>query len=174
MKFLLIASSFSEMVDQFGLHTEAFIAHFIAFIILAAVVVLFGIKPVMRQLEERRHRIEEGEAMHARSERELAEVQERSAGIVDKAHSQAKEELEHARQLAENLHNERMAKAENDARTILHNAHQQAEIDTRRQEEALREQFANLLAQATQQVTGKVLTEEDHRIINAEAINHLP
>ena len=95
MKSLLIASSFSEIADQFGLHAEAFIAHLIAFIILAAVVAFFGIKPVMRQLEERRRRIEEGEAMHARSEKELAEVQERGVGIVNEARDQAKEELEH-------------------------------------------------------------------------------
>lgn len=174
MKTLFIATSFNEMVDQFGLHTEAFIAHFIAFAILAAVVVFFGIKPIMRQLEERRRRIEEGEAMHARSEKELAEVQERSAGIVNEARDQAKAELDHARQLSEKLRAERAAKAELDAQTILQNAHQQAEIDTRRQEEALREEFARLLAQATQKVTGKVLTEEDHRVINAEAINQLP
>ena len=174
MKTLFIATSFNEMVDQFGLHTEAFIAHFIAFVILAAVVVFFGIKPIMRQLEERRRRIEEGEAMHARSEKELAEVQERSAGIVNEARDQAKAELDHARQLSEKLRAERAAKAETDAQTILQNAHQQAEIDTRRQEEALREEFARLLAQATQKVTGKVLTEEDHRVINAEVINQLP
>lgn len=174
MKSLLIASSFSEIASQFGLHAEAFIAHLIAFIILAAVVAFFGIKPVMRQLEERRRRIEEGEAMHARSEKELAEVQERGVGIVNEARHQAKEELEHARRLAENLRTERAAKAEADAQAILQNARQQAEIDTRRQEEALRGQFAALLAQATQKVTGKVLTEEDHRAINAEAISHLP
>ena len=112
MKTLIIATSFSEMVDQFGLHTEAFIAHFIAFAILVAVVVFFGIKPIMRQLEERRRRIEEGEAMHARSEKELAEVQERSIGIVNEARDQAKAELDHARQLSEKLRAERAAKAE--------------------------------------------------------------
>ena len=174
MNTLFLAASFSEMVDNFGLHTEAFIAHFIAFAILAAVVVFFGIKPVMRQLEERRERIREGEAMHARSEQELADVQERSQGIVYEARDQAKGELEHARKLAETLREDSTAKAEAEAKGILENAHQQAQIDARRQEEALRGEFARLLAQATQQVTGKVLTEADHRAINAEAINHLP
>lgn len=174
MNTLLLAASFSEMVDNFGLHTEAFIAHFIAFAILAAVVVFFGIKPVMRQLEERRERIREGEAMHARSEQELADVRERSEGIVNEARDQAKGELAHARQLAENLREDSAAKAEAEAKGIIENAHQQAQIDARRQEEALRSEFARLLAQATQQVTGKVLTEADHRAINAEAINHLP
>ncbi len=174
MNSLLIASSLTEITENFGLHTEAFLAHFIAFVILAAVVVFFGIKPVMRQLEERRKRIEEGEAMHARSEKELAEVQTRSEGIVNEARDQAKVELGHARELADKIREERVARAEEEAKGILQSAHEQAQIDARRQEEALRAEFARLLAQATQQVTGKVLTEADHRTINAEAINHLP
>lgn len=112
--------------------------------------------------------------MHTRSEQELADVRERSEGIVNEARDQAKGELAHARQLAENLREDSAAKAEAEAKGIIENAHQQAQIDARRQEEALRSEFARLLAQATQQVTGKVLTEADHRAINAEAINHLP
>ena len=37
----------------------------------------------------------------------------------------------------------------------------------------LRAEFSRLVALATEQVTGKVLSEADHRAINAEAIRHL-
>ena len=171
---ILAADLIQELSSKFSLHTEAFIAHLIAFAILAAVVVLFGIKPVMKQLEERRARIEEGEAMRARSEKELAEVRQQGEGIVEEARAQAKEELAHARELAAHLRDDLTAKAGDEAQAILRNAHQQAEIDARRREEELRSKFAQLIAQATVQVTGKVLTEDDHRAINAEAINQLP
>ncbi len=170
----ILAASFTELVEQFGLHTEAFIAHFIAFAILVAVVVFFGIKPVMRQLEERRRRIEEGEAMHARSRKELAEVKERGESIVSEARDQAKAELEHARSVAAGIRDDLTAKAQADADAIRSQARQQAETDARRQEEALRTEFSRLIALATEQVTGKVLTEADHRAINAEAIRQLP
>lgn len=174
MNSLFIASALDEITENFGLRTEAFLAHFIAFVILAAVVVFFGIKPVMRQLEERRKRIEEGEAMHAQSEKELAEVQTRGEGIVNEARGRAKSELAHARELADKIREERIAAASEEAKNILKSAQEQAQIEARRQEEELRAEFAHLLAQATQQVTGKVLTEADHRVINAEAINQLP
>lgn len=170
----ILAASLEELPAQFGLHTEAFIAHLLAFIIIVAVVVFFGIKPVMKQLEERRKRIEEGEAMHAKSEQELAGAKAKGEGIVEQAREQAKEELEHARQVAAGLRDDLAAKADAEARTILDNARAQAEMDARKQEDALRSKFADLVAQATAQVTGKVLTEEDHRAINAAAISHLP
>lgn len=171
---ILAESSGAALVDKFGLHTEAFIAHLIAFTILALVVVFAGIKPVMKQLEERRKRIEEGEEMHARSEQELASAKERGEGIVDEAREQAKLELEHMRKVAAGVREDLTAKADAEAKTILDNARRQAEMDARLQEDALRSKFAELVAQATVQVTGKVLTEQDHRAINAEAISHLP
>ena len=170
----VLAASLSEMVDQFGLHTEAFIAHFIAFAILVAVVVFFGIKPVMRQLEERRKRIEEGEAMHARSEKELSEVKQKGDSIIGEARDQARAELEHARQVASGLRDDLTAKAQAEADSIRSQAKAQTETDARLQREALRAEFSRLVALATEQVTGKVLSEADHRAINAEAIRHLP
>lgn len=170
----ILAANVEELPAQFGLHVEAFIAHLAAFIIILVVVVCFGVKPVMKQLEERRKRIEEGEEMHARSEKELAEVRVQSENIINAARDQAKEELEHARRVAADVQQDLTAKAEAEAQSILRNAQAQADIDTRRQEEELRSKFAELVAQATAQVTGKALTEADHRAINAEAISHLP
>lgn len=169
----LFAASLQEMTDKFGLHTDVFIAHFIAFAVLVAVVVFFGIKPIMKQLEERRQRIEEGEAMHARSQEELAQVEGTREKMLDEAREAGRKELEHARQTASRLQSELSAKASAEAGTIIDNARQQAERDSQKEKEALRSEFARLVAQATAQVTGKVLTEEDHRAINAEAINHL-
>ena len=42
-----------------------------------------------------------------------------------------------------------------------------------KERDALKEQFGQLVALATAQVTGKVLTEEDQRRINREAIDSL-
>ncbi|MBR3944955.1 MAG: hypothetical protein IKK15_07660, partial [Akkermansia sp.] len=81
----VLANKLTELADKFGLHTDVFIAHAIAFTVLVIVVVKFGIKPIMQQLEERRARIEEGEAMHARSEKELAEVKATGEKILAEA-----------------------------------------------------------------------------------------
>ena len=90
----VIAASIQEMAGKFGLHTDIFIAHFIAFAILVAVVVLFGVKPIIKQLEERRARIEEGEAMHERSQKELAEVKTTGEKILADAHAEGKQQIE--------------------------------------------------------------------------------
>lgn len=169
----IVAANLQELASKFGLHQEVFVAHFIAFSVLVAIIVIFGIKPIMHQLEERRRRIEEGEAMHARSQKELEEVKETGSKILDEARESGKKEIEHAKQTAARLQAELADKASADARTVLENARIQAEHDAAQQKAAFKGEFAALVAQATAQVTGKVLTEEDHRVINAEAIRSL-
>lgn len=161
------------LFDRFGIHTDAFIAHTIAFCILAAVVVKFGIKPVAAQLEERRKRIEEGEAMRDESERVLADVKATSEVIVIEARDKAQVQLEKAKDMATRMQEEAATKASADARTILVNAEKQAAFEAQQQREALRADFTRLVAAATSQVTGKVLSPEDHARINEEAIQQL-
>ena len=50
---------------------------------------------------------------------------------------------------------------------------QLAELEQQKEREALKEQFGQLVALAAAQVTGKMLTEEDQRRINREAIDSL-
>lgn len=169
----MLAFDLQEFADKFGLHADAFIAHFIAFAIVVGVVVFFGIKPIMAQLEERRKRIEEGEAMHARSEKELADVKATGEQILTEARDTGKKELDAARQTAARLQADLTAKATAEAQTVIDNAHKQAAMDAQREKDALKGEFVRLVAAATAQVTGKVLTEEDHRRINDEAINNL-
>ena len=169
----MLAFDLQEFADKFGLHADAFIAHFIAFAIVVGVVVFFGIKPIMAQLEERRKRIEEGEAMHARSEKELADVKATGEQILTEARDTGKKELDAARQTAARLQADLTAKATAEAQTVIDNAHRQAAMDSQREKDALKGEFVRLVAAATAQVTGKVLTEDDHRRINDEAINNL-
>lgn len=173
MSVPFLALDIHELMNRFGIHTDAFIAHLISFTILVAIVVFFGIKPIMRQLEERRKRIEEGESMHARSMKELAEVKVSSEHILAEAHDAGKRELEHARQTASKLQADMADKATEEARSVLENARKQAELDALRERENLKGEFSRLVALATSQVTGKVLSEQDHRLINEEAIRNL-
>ena len=65
------------------------------------------------------------------------------------------------------------AKASAEAQAVIENAHKQAEMDTQREKDALKGEFTRLVAEATSRVTGKVLSDADHRAINAEAIKSL-
>ncbi len=169
----LLSSALTNLVDKFGINTDAFLAHAIAFTILVIIVVKFGIKPIAAQLEERRKRIEEGEQMRAESEKILADVKHAGDGIMAEAREKSEQQIEHAREIANNIQDEATTRASNEAQNIINNARKQAELESQQQRDALRADFTRLVAEATTQVTGKVLSDNDHRLINEEAIKQL-
>ena len=75
--------------------------------------------------------------------------------------------------LLNRIQSDGIEKAEAEKKRILENAKQQAEMDTQREKDALKGEFARLVAEATTRVTGKVLSDADHRAINEEAIRSL-
>ena len=90
--------------------------------------------------------------------------------VVDEARDSGKQEIDRARASAARIQADLTAKAGAEAQSIIANARSQASLDTEREKQALRADFARLVALTTAQVTGKVLSEADHRAINAEAI----
>ena len=81
--------------------------------------------------------------------------------------------FEAAKEAASRLLEEQEAEAARKAEEIVKKARELAELEQQKERDALKEQFGQLVALATAQVTGKVLTEEDQRRINREAIDSL-
>ena len=166
----LIADQAWNPFAPFGVTSwEPFVANLIAFILMVAILRYLAFKPIQNVLEKRRRRIEEGEEMREESERQLASVKEQTHEMLVEAGEKGQEKIDAAARLLE----EQEAEASRKAEEIIKKARQLAELEQQKEREALKEQFGQLVALAAAQVTGKMLTEEDQRRINREAIDSL-
>lgn len=152
---------------------EPFVANLIAFVLMVVILRCFAFKPIQNILEKRRKRIEEGEEMREESEQQLASVKERTHEMLVEAGEKGQEKIVAAKEAAARLLEEQEAEASRKAEEIVKKARQLAELEQKRERDALKEQFGQLVALATARVTGKVLTEDDQRRINREAIDSL-
>ncbi len=152
---------------------EPFLANLIAFVVIVLILKFLAFKPIQQVLEQRRQRIAEGEQMREESERQLATVQEKTREMLVEAGEKGQEKIDAAKVAAARLLEEQEADAARKAEDIIKKAHELAELNRKKERDSLKEQFGSLVALATAQVTGKVLTEEDHRRINQEAIESL-
>lgn len=152
---------------------EPFVANLIAFIVLVLILKFFAFGPVQKMLEERRRRIQEGEDMRLKSEEELANVQVQKKDILFAASSEGQKSIDAAKDAAARLLLEKEQEADRQAQQILAQSREGLELEKRQTQEEIKSQFSRLIALATAQVTGKILTEEDHRRINQEAIDSL-
>ncbi len=154
----------------FGLNTPFFIAQVVNFILVIIVLKKFAFGPVQAILEQRRSRIAEGEAKLKQIEKQLAESEATTAAAIAKANDEAVRMINEAKQGAAAFSEQKTQEAISSAQQILAKAEAAAKADRDRLSAELKREFGRLVAATTSQVTGKVLTADDQKRINEDAL----
>ena len=161
---------FTQLTDKFGISWPLFIAQVVNFIIVLIVLKKFAFGPIQAMLEQRKNRISEGEEKLKRIETQLAESEERTSAALEEANANAKRLIEEAKDSAATLSEQKTQEAIASAQGILAKAEDAAKSERNQMVAELKQDFGRLVAATTAGVTGKVLTEEDNKRINDEAV----
>ena len=141
----------------------------IAFFVLKRYI--FG--PVQKAIDARRERIrqaiEEADKARAEARNLLEEHRQMLAG----ARSDAEQIISEARRVSESQSARMREELEAERQRRLEDTTKQIEAETRRALEQIRAEVAELTLEATSRVTGKVLTDDDHRRLIEDAISEL-
>lgn len=156
--------------STFGLNLPFFIAQVINFFLVIFVLKKFAFGPVQAILEQRRSRIAEGEAKLKLIERQLAESEQTTAAAIAKAQEEADRMVNEAKEGAAAFAEQKSQEALAQAEKIRNNAEKTALAEQERLTTELKREFGRLVAATTSQVTGKVLTLDDQRRINEDAL----
>ncbi len=158
------------ITGTFRVYWPLFISQCVSFLIVAFLLKKFAFGPVQNMLEQRRARIAEGEEKLKRIEKQLAESEITTAAAIAKANDEAVRLINEAKQSATAFSEQKAQEAVAHAQQILAKAEAAAQADRERIATELKREFGRLVTATTAQVTGKVLTEEDQRRINEEAL----
>jgi F-type H+-transporting ATPase subunit b len=152
-----------------GLMVWTIVAFGITFFVLKKWI--FG--PVQQAIDARRNRIMEAlnEADKARAEARRLLEEHRS--LIGQARSEAEQILSEARRVADAQRERVREELEEDRQRRLDETSRQIEAETRRALAQIRAEVAELTLVATSRVTGKVLTQEDHKRLIEDAVSDL-
>jgi F-type H+-transporting ATPase subunit b len=128
---------------------------------------------ISEALEKRRRAIEESLEHAERTKREADEILEEYRGRLREAREQAEEIVVRARRAGESLNEEAKQAATKQREELLASARRDIEAETRRALEEIRKEVANLTVIATEKVTRKSLTPEDHRRLVEDALGEV-
>jgi F-type H+-transporting ATPase subunit b len=133
----------------------------------------YAFGPVQRIIDERRQRIRQAldEADKARAE--ARRTLEEHRALMAQARGDAEQILSEARRVADSQRERLRDELEADRQRRLEETSKQIEAETRRALEQIRAAVADLALVATGKVTGKVLTDDDHRRLIEDAISEL-
>jgi F-type H+-transporting ATPase subunit b len=128
---------------------------------------------ISQALDKRQHAIEESidAATHTREQADklLEEYRERLAA----ARGEADEIVNRARKTGENVESEIIGEARTKREEMMEQTRREIEAETRRAIREIRAEVADLTVLATEKVTRKTLTDEDHRRLVDEALSEL-
>jgi F-type H+-transporting ATPase subunit b len=132
---------------------------------------IFG--PVQKAIDARRERIRQAlqEADNARAEARRLLEEHRS--MMQTARGDAEQILAEARRIGESQKERLREELEADRQRRLEETTKQIQAETRNALEQIRTEVAELALDATSKVTGKVLTDDDHRRLIEDAISEL-
>jgi F-type H+-transporting ATPase subunit b len=159
-----------KLVSEFGLHGQMLVSQIIGFLIFAFLLKKFAFGPIQAMLDQRKSRIAEGEEKLKRIEKQLADSEATTAAAIAKANEEAVRLINEARDGAAAFTEQKAQEAIAQAQQILTKAEAAAQADRDRISAELKREFGRLVAATTAQVTGKVLTTDDQRRINEDAL----
>ncbi len=155
----------------FGWNAPFFFAQVANFILVIFVLKKFAFGPIQAMLEERRARIASGEEKIKLIERQLADSVQTTAAAIAKANDEAVRMVNEAKQGAATFTEQKAQEAISHAQQILAKAEAAAKADRERLTAELKREFGRLVVATTSQVTGKILTGDDQKRINEDALS---
>jgi len=162
-----------EILKQFGVDWPHFIAQLILFLIVYFVLNRFAFAPLLKVLEERRKRIEEGQLNAEKIKKQLAEAELRYQEILRKANDDAQVMIEELRKTNEAFSHREMEKAVKESAAIVERARHEITSERNRMVDEVRREMVSLVVKTTAQVAGKVLSPEDQKRLSEEASKEL-
>jgi F-type H+-transporting ATPase subunit b len=128
---------------------------------------------ISEALDRRRQAIDESIEHAERTRREADELLEEYRARLREAREQAEDITARARKAAETLADETKAQAVQQREELMEATRRDIEAETRRALDEIRKEVANLTVIATEKVTRKSLTPDDHRRLIEEALHEV-
>ncbi len=158
------------LLETLGLNGKLFIAQLVNFSIVLLVVWRWVYRPLLKAMDARSQKIDQGLKNAAEAKRLMADASEEREKVIRKAKTEARAILE-------------TVKAEADTERAKRSAELQAELDKQLTEArtrlaqdkdaimvTIRSEAADLVAKATERVTGDVIQSKEHRALIEQAL----
>jgi len=163
----------SAALDTFGVSWPKLIAQLILFTTVYLILKKFAFAPVVAMFEERRRRIEEGQANAEKIKKQLAESEIRCQEIMRKANADAQRIIEEGRASSDALSQKQIQQTIADAEAIIAKARETVELDRNKMVAEVKKEMVNLVVETTAKVAGRILTPEDQKRIAGETSTQL-
>ncbi len=159
-------------IADLGINLPVLIGQMLSFLFLLAIMKMFVYKPVLKMLDERKAKIEEGLSAADRGLEAGVEASRAAAAQLDEARREGQQVVANAQQVSQRLQEDGRTQAQQQQEAMLERA--RAEIQQERDAAIaeLRKEFADLTITAAEKVIGQSLDRQAHQRLIDEALQN--
>lgn len=163
-----------EGLKALGINLPSLLAQLINFFLLLALLYVVAYKPVMRMLDERRRRIQEGLQASEEAKERLAQTEKDVQAQMEKARQEGQALIGQAQQISARIQEESRQQARQEAEQLLGRARSEIQLERDSAIAELRQEFADLTVRAAERVIRRSLDREAHRRLIEEVLAEAP
>lgn len=146
-----------ELLDNLGINGKLLLAQIINFLVLLFVLHKFAYGPVVRMLEERTRKIENGLKDAQDSQKKLAEISEKEQIVLVEARKQAQEIIRKSENTASLQAQEIIESARNQTQKMLETAQKQIDLEKTKILAEVKAEVVTLVMMATEKIIDEKL-----------------
>jgi F-type H+-transporting ATPase subunit b len=164
------ATEEKEGIAALGLNLPGLIAQLVNFLILLVVLRLLLWKPILKILDERKQRIEEGLQRSEEAANQAEASEQEARRVIDEARVEAREATARAQEAVARLREGLEAQARTEADQIVSRAREEISLERVQAVQQLRSEFAELTIRAAERVVGQSIDQSAHQRLIDEAL----
>lgn len=157
-------------VEALGIDGKLLLFQLVAFLLLTWLLSKYVFPVLMKAVDDRQKRIDESNAAALEASKQAAETEEKLAGLLKKARSEAADIVATAKAEAAGLLATSEEKSKTQAERIVAQAHETIEKDVLAAKKTLHNETVELVAQATEKVVGKTISQSVDKTLITESL----
>ncbi|MCL5783857.1 MAG: F0F1 ATP synthase subunit B [Patescibacteria group bacterium] len=162
-----------EILNQFGIKPVLLIAQGVNFLLLLFILKKFLYKPILKVLDERKQKIADSLKNADEIEKKLGQISQEREEALRKAAKDAEVILQEATQTADKIITQAHQKAGKDIEKLVEQSKESLKLEREKLHQEIRMEIAGLVVASLQKVTGKVITEKDHKEMVEKSLKEL-
>ena len=162
-----------EVLETFGVQPILLLAQVVNFTILLLLLKKIAYKPIMKVLDERKHKIETSVRQSEEVVKKLAETESRQKEIIGRAEKESSRIIEETKSAAKKLQEETIANTNIKIEETIIRGKEAIKLEREKMVSEVKSDMADLVAETTKKILGKTLTSKDNEELVKKSLNEL-
>lgn len=160
-------------MEKLGIQPIQLLTQTFNFLVLLFILRKFLYKPILKALDDRRKKIEEGLSYAEQTKKEFEKSEQKKEEILQKALGEARKITQEAKKTAAKIEAEIMAKAEERAKEIIEKARKEAATEREQIEKEVKKEAVEIAARMVEKLMKDALLVTDHQAIVDKKLKEL-